>query len=132
MYFRYFINIFLWKSLGPFICTNLNLLHQRMLCAKYGWNWLGGSWEKDFKILYFRYDELSPLGKEWSPLFEQTWIPLTQGCFVQSLVKIGPAVLEKKIRKCEYYRRMDDRWSGKLTWAFSSVEPKTLSACTWD
>ena len=31
--------------------------------------------------------------------FEQTWIPFTQGCFVQRLVEIGPVVLEKKILK---------------------------------
>ena len=29
--------------------------------------------------------------------FEQTGIPFTQGCFVPSLVEIGPVVLEKKI-----------------------------------
>ena len=29
--------------------------------------------------------------------FEQTWIPIIQGCFVPSLVEISPAVLEKKI-----------------------------------
>ena len=29
--------------------------------------------------------------------FEQTWITLTQGCFVSSLVEIGPVVLEKTI-----------------------------------
>ena len=27
--------------------------------------------------------------------FEQTWIPFTQGCFVPSLVEIGPVVLKK-------------------------------------
>ena len=27
----------------PFICTNLNSLHLRMLCAKFGWNWSFGS-----------------------------------------------------------------------------------------
>ena len=31
--------------------------------------------------------------------FERTWIPFTQGCFVLSLVEIGPLVLEKKILK---------------------------------
>ena len=39
---------------------------------------------------------LSPLGEGQSPSFEQTWIPSPQGWFVPSLVKIGPAVLEKK------------------------------------
>ena len=31
---------------------------------------------------------LSPLGKGWGPTFGQTRIPLTQGCFVPSLVEI--------------------------------------------
>ena len=31
-----------------FIWTNLNLLHPRMSCAKFGWNWLNGSGEEDF------------------------------------------------------------------------------------
>ena len=42
-----------------FIWTNLNPLHQRMLCAKFGWNWPSGSGEEDFLIssmyMYFRY-----------------------------------------------------------------------------
>ena len=28
--------------------------------------------------------------------FEETWIPLTLGCYVQRLVEIGPVVLKKK------------------------------------
>ena len=31
-----------------FIWTNLNPLHPRMLCAKFGWNWPSGSGEEDF------------------------------------------------------------------------------------
>ena len=54
--FLMFLIISLWKRVGPFIWTNLNFLHTRMLCAKFGWNWLSGSGE-DFKILsmYFCY-----------------------------------------------------------------------------
>ena len=57
MYFRYFVIISPWKRVGPFIWRNINLLHQRMLCAKFGWNWPSGSGEEDIKILsmYFRY-----------------------------------------------------------------------------
>ena len=29
------------------------------------------------------------------PSFEQTWIPITQGCIVPSLFEIGPVVQEK-------------------------------------
>ena len=37
--------------------TKLNPIHLRMLCAKFGWNWLSGSAEEDFLIssMYFRY-----------------------------------------------------------------------------
>ena len=57
MYFPYFVIISPWKKAGPFIWTNLNPLHPRMLCAKFGWNWPSGSGEEDFLIssLYFRY-----------------------------------------------------------------------------
>ena len=43
----YFVIISLWKRTGPLICTNLNLLHPRMHCAKFGWNWPSGSEEED-------------------------------------------------------------------------------------
>ena len=57
MYFRYFVIISPWKRAGPFIWTNLNPLHPRMLCAKFSWNWLSDSGEEDFLILsmYFHY-----------------------------------------------------------------------------
>ena len=46
MYFRYFVIIAPWKRAGPFIWTNLNPLHPRMLCAKFGWNWPSSSGEE--------------------------------------------------------------------------------------
>ena len=46
MYFRYFVIISLWKGAGPFIWTILNLLHPRMLCAKFGWHWTSGFGEE--------------------------------------------------------------------------------------
>ena len=46
MYFCYFVIITPWKRAGTFIWTNLNSLHPRMLCAKFGWNWLSGSGEE--------------------------------------------------------------------------------------
>ena len=57
--------------------------------------------------MYFRYLLLSPLWKGWSPSFEQTWFPFTQGCFVPSLVEIGPVVLEKKMKMWKVYRQKD-------------------------
>ena len=57
MYFLYFVIISPWKRAGPFIWINLNPLHPRMLCAKFGWNWPSGSGEEDFLIssMYFHY-----------------------------------------------------------------------------
>ena len=57
MYFRYFVIISPWKRTGPFIWTNLNPLHPRMLCAKFGWYWLSGSGEEFFLIssMYLHY-----------------------------------------------------------------------------
>ena len=51
MYFHYFVIISPWDRAGPSIWTNLNSLHPRMLCVKFGWNWLRGSGEEDFLIL---------------------------------------------------------------------------------
>ena len=45
MYFRYLVIVCAWKRTGPFIWTNLNLLHPRMLCTKFG------SGVKCFKML---------------------------------------------------------------------------------
>ena len=78
MYFCYFVIICPWKRAGPFIWINLNPLHPRMLCAKFGWNWL---WRRRWKYEKFtdrQTDRQTP----------------------------------------------DDRWSEKLTWAFSSGELK--------
>ena len=47
MYFPYFVIISSWKRSGPFIWIKLGLIHPRMLCAKFGWNWAIGS-GKDF------------------------------------------------------------------------------------
>ena len=50
MYCRYFVIISPLKKIMSFIYINLNLLYQRMLCAKFGWNWPSGSWEKDENV----------------------------------------------------------------------------------
>ena len=53
--------------------------------------------------MHFAISLLYPLGNGRGPSFEQTWIPITQGCFVPSLDEIGPVVLENtifKVRQC--------------------------------
>ena len=52
----------------------------------------------------FRYFVINVLGNKSGPLFEQTWMPFTQICFVSRLVEIGPVIMEKKIylfRQCD-------------------------------
>ena len=47
--------------------------------------------------VFLLYCKKSPLENERGLSFEEIWIPFTQRCFVPSLVKIDPVVLEKKI-----------------------------------
>ena len=47
--------------------------------------------------MYFCYFVIISSWKMRGPLFEQTWIPFTQGCIVPRLVEIGQVVLEKRI-----------------------------------
>ena len=55
--FRLFRNYLPLEKGEPFIWINLNPLHPKVLCAKFGWKWPSGSGEEDFWILsmYFRY-----------------------------------------------------------------------------
>ena len=48
MYFHCFIFISPWKRVWPFIWTNFNPPHPRILCAMFGWNWSSGCGEEDF------------------------------------------------------------------------------------
>ena len=73
-----------------------------------------------------------PLGNWQGPSFEQTWISFTKGCSVQSVVEIGPVVLEKKLNMWKVYRRhTDDRQqairkahlSFHLRWAKNYIYP---------
>ena len=73
MYFPYFLIISPRKWAGTFNWTNLNSHYPRMLCAKFGWNWLIDSWKHDFKVCQsiFPISLLSPHGKGCGP-----WINL--------------------------------------------------------
>ena len=61
--------------------------------------------------MYFCYIVIiSPLNRVW-PIIWKTLISFTQGCFVPSLVKIGPVVLEKKMKIWKVYSRRMDKWT---------------------
>ena len=64
--------------------------------------------------MYFRYFVIISPWKGRDPSFEQTWIPFIQGYFVPSLVKIGPVVLEKKMKMWKVFRQTD-RQTDRLT-----------------
>ena len=104
----------------------LEFIHPRMCCVKFGWNWASGSGEY-LLLMYFCYFL-------HDPSFEQTWIPYSQGCFVSSLIEIGPVFLEKKLKVSKVYREMDgtmdwqtNKLSEKLTLAFRSDELKRIA-----
>ena len=83
----------------------------------------------NFVNVFSLFSNYLPLEKGVTLLFEQIWIPLTQECFVPSLIEIFPVVLEKNLKVSKVYRRTDrqttdNRRSEKLTWAFSSGELK--------
>ena len=71
MYFRFLVIISTWKRSGPFILTKLNLLHQKMVFAKFGWNWLSGSGEDcyicQFILLFRNYlpSVVQWFGRRW-------------------------------------------------------------------
>ena len=96
-------------------------------------------WRRRFlKVVnfFFIIFQLSPLWEGRGPSFEQTWIPFTQGYFVPNLVEIGPVVLEKKMKNVKSLQTdrqtdrrtdgqtTDDRYSEKLTWAFTPMTKK--------
>ena len=94
IYFYYFPIIPPLGRAWPFIWTNLNPLHPGILCAKFGWNWPGGSGENE---------------------------------------NVKSLQTDRRTDKLTDRQTADDRWLEKLTWAFSSVELKTVKCMrmTW-
>ena len=77
MYFQYFVIIFPWKKTGPFVWTNLNPLHPRMLCAKFGWNWPSGSVGNFLYFVdVFHYFIIIPPWKRIGPFIWKILTPL--------------------------------------------------------
>ena len=101
-HFHNFVTILFWKRAEPFFGTNLNPLHQRLLCAKFGWNWPSGSGEEDlyYNVLmcFSNFIIISPW-KRIGPSFEITRIPFTQGYFEPSLVKLSKGFWRRRFFK---------------------------------
>ena len=90
-----------WKRVEPFVRIQLDPLHPRMLCNKFGKNWPSGSGEDDFSnlLMYFRYFVIISPRKRKYPFISINLNHFTQGYFVPSFIEIGQLVLEKKILK---------------------------------
>ena len=133
MYFHYFVNISPWERTGPFIWINVNSHHSRMLCAKFGWNWISSSGEEDFfnfvnGFLLFR--NYLPLEKGAGPFIwtnVNSLHPLMHCAKFGWIWPSGPGEDEnvKSLDKQIDGQTKDDKWSEKLTWVFSSGELKS-------
>ena len=129
--------------MGPFIWTNLNPLHPRMHCAKFGWNWRGGSGEGDFKIssnVFSLFGNYLPLEKDGSFI----WInlnPLYPRILCAKFCWNWPSTWFWRRRwKCGKFTATTTTmttttgkfWSEKLTCAFGSGDQlKTKQKCQY-
>ena len=113
-----------------FIWINLNPLHPRMLCAKFGWNWPSGSGEEDFLIssTYFRYFVIISPWKRAGPFIWTNLNPLYPRMLCAKFGWIWPSGSweeDKNVpsfRQRQRQRTTDKFWSEKLTWVFGSGE----------
>ena len=119
------INVFLLLSTRPlkmfFNWTNLNFLHLKMYCAKFGCNGLSGSEEEDFEKLLLSY--YFPLEKVVALFWKKK---PSNHLLARMLVEIGPVVLEKSwswLWKV-FDQLADKRLSEKFTWVLSPEELK--------
>ena len=79
---------------------NFNALHPSMLYAKFLEFGPVVPEKKIFKSsqCISTISQLSLLWEKRGPLFDQIWIPFTQGCFMPRLVKFGQVVVQKIFR----------------------------------
>ena len=61
-----------WKRVGPFVWTDINTPHPRMIWAKFDWSWPRVSGEEEFKFRQWIFANLllSPLATGHCPSFE--------------------------------------------------------------
>ena len=121
-----FFVISFWKKAWPFIWTNRNFLYPRMLPAKFYWNLPSGSGEEDFQItsIYFLYfANISP----WKRTLPSIWTNVI-ALHARLILAIFGSNWQRRCAEDENMKSLqmdgqtpDDRWSEKLTWAFSSA-----------
>ena len=117
IYFRYFVIISPWKRVGPFIWTNLNLLHPRILCTKFGWNWPSGSGEEDFFNfinLFLLFLNYLPLEKGGALYLNKLEFPSPKDTLCQVWLKLAQWFWRRRW-KCEKFtdRQTDGQTDGQ-------------------
>ena len=76
----------------PFIWTNSNPLHQRILWAKFRWNWPSGSWEEDFLFIFniiSQFHNYLPLERRRTLHLNQLEFPSTKETLCKVLLKLA-------------------------------------------
>ena len=121
------------------LCTNLCIPFTRdALCLV--WCCIG---HLVLEMKSFQYVTIISRLKKHDFLFDQTWIPFIQECFVPNFVEIGPVVLEK-ISLFWYYPLLAKVWSffwinlnpldakvlwDKFDWNWSSEYLSSIGVC---
>ena len=75
MYFLCFV----FERAWPFIWTNLNPLHPRILCAKFGWNWPSDSGEEDENVKSLQTDDGRQVIRKAHLSFQLRWAKNCRG-----------------------------------------------------
>ena len=96
------LNKFEFPSSKDALCTVLLKFARWFLRWRF-WN---------FFHIFTLFRNYLPFGKRRGPLFEQSWILFTQGCFGLTLIGIAPVVLEKKMKMSNVYRQTEIRRKG--------------------
>ena len=132
MYFRYFVIIFPWGRAGPFIWTNLNFHHPRMLCTKFGGNWPSGSGEEDFFLISSTFFHYFVIISPWKRAGPFIWTNLNPLYPRKLCVKFGwnwpsgSGEVDENVKSLRQRRTTDKFWSDKLDWAVGSGKLKPL------
>ena len=111
MYFYLFRKYLPLEKAGPFIWTNLNPRHHRILCTYFGWNCPSGSVEEAFlnSVNAFSfYRNYLPLETGVSLHLNKLESASPKECVRSSLVEIGPVVLEN-MKMWKFTDRRRDR-----------------------
>ena len=106
------------RKVGPFLLTELNPLHPRIICTKFGWNWPTGSGEDNFLKfvkVFLQFCNYLPYEKGGALYF-----PSPKDTLCQVWLKLAKWFWRRwKSEKWQQQRqcKTDKLWSEKLTWA---------------